>query len=353
MLPLENEEKKLYESIVKIVDNYPNACLSVPRTYQYSTLFSTAIVGTESVGKSTFFSKLLNRGDRNNKGKLVETEFLKEGSWIDLISIIDTPSYDPENTQILQELVDSISKSSLIVQIFNADTIIRRDDKRLLVLIKRFEKPYLPVLNKVDLYNSNKISAGSLEIENETGIKPILVSAKTGEGMYSFIQKIVEMNVHHELRDRILDVAKRLEYINGQEVRRVARHNNCQKKISLHAHEAAKIGASKDSSAAVLLTLHKVMIYDISEEYSEFYETHELDINLENKVSFFINALAQELKKLPANVGTLITSAHAVVWTEYIGNMAIKYFEERVLKDSIKEEITAGLQSVLHEGSIK
>ena len=114
------------------------------------------IVGKPNVGKSSLFNALVKKSLAlvNNTPRytrdIKKKQFVLSGQDI---TLIDSPGlFEPKDDieeKIIQYTTDQISKSDLILLVFNAKEQLTNDDHKLVSLIRRCEKKKLSFLIKL------------------------------------------------------------------------------------------------------------------------------------------------------------------------------------------------------------
>lgn len=306
------------------------------------SLPKVAFIGTQGVGKTSTIESVLWFGS------VAAPIVNKEKIWSNIFVCVDTPAYDLEMPEDVA--IQIIQSSDIVVQIFDIDATIRRSDLYLSILVRKLEKPCVFALNKADLYQGLKLQALLRRAVKDLRADILLVSAKTHYGRINLVRQIIAklsgvpgVEAEHLLKilyERILENNEKLR-------RRVA----CEKIIREKAHEAAEIGASNDPSGARLLSLHALMIQLISELFNE--KTIIIaPSTLDTKASFFLNATTQSLKEIfPKGVNSL-TSIHAMLWTNRVGQLAIDYFEQ-IIDDSNLSPRLKSITRSLQKGDVQ
>jgi GTPase len=170
-------------------------------TNQFKTAFGNkskvAIVGPTNVGKSTLYNQLVDRKeDRAEVSPLPGTTRENQVADAGLFALIDTPGADAvgdvgEREQSLA--LDAAADADFLIIVFDAIQGIKRTELELYDRLVGLGKPYVVVLNKVDLVRreSKKVvegAAASLKLEPDQ-IVPVV--AKTGENIDDILAAIV------------------------------------------------------------------------------------------------------------------------------------------------------------------
>lgn len=111
--------------------------------------------------------------------------------------LIDTPGYDDNGVlgmQRIEQTVKVVDKTDIAIVLF---TEVRTDeDTRWLAELRAREIPVIAVVSQADrLTDAGRVA---LEIEQDTGLKPIIVSAVTGEGLPALRDALVQCTMREE-----------------------------------------------------------------------------------------------------------------------------------------------------------
>ena len=173
------------------------------------------IVGKPNVGKSSLFNALVKKNLAlvNNTPRytrdIKKKQFELSGHDI---TLIDTPGlFEPKDEieeKIIQYTTDQISKSDLILLVFNAKEQLTNDDHKLVSLIRRCEKKKIIVLNKTEgNYNSDIIH----DIEKLGFGLPILISSAHMKSIDILEERILQnLKLKKNTKEFSRDISERL-----------------------------------------------------------------------------------------------------------------------------------------------
>ena len=147
---------------------------------QYATVFKTkrsiAIVGPANVGKSTLYNQLISREeDEAEVGPVPGTTRENQKSDTGLFSVIDTPGADAVGAvgeRERQIAFEAAETSDFLVIVFEATRGVKRYEKDLFDGLLTLDKPFIVVLNKIDLISKrdrekvHKTAARNLRLES-------------------------------------------------------------------------------------------------------------------------------------------------------------------------------------------
>ncbi len=173
------------------------------------------IVGKPNVGKSSLFNALVKKKLALVDNRPRYTRDIKKKNFVFFdheVTLIDSPGlFEPKDKieeKIIQYTKDQISKSDLILLVFNAKEQLSNDDHRLVSLIRKCEKKKLIVLNKTEgNFNSDIVN----DIEKFGFGLPILVSSAHMLSIDLLEEKILQnLKFKKEVKEFSSDTSERL-----------------------------------------------------------------------------------------------------------------------------------------------
>ena len=173
------------------------------------------IVGKPNVGKSSLFNALVKKNLALVDNTPRYTRDIKKKKFLlsdKEVILIDSPGlFEPKDKieeKIIQYTTDQISKSDLILLVFNAKEQLTNDDYRLISLIRRCEKKKIIVLNKTEgNYNSDIIH----DVEKLGFGLPILISSAHMKSIDILEEKILQnLRFKKNSKELSLDISEKL-----------------------------------------------------------------------------------------------------------------------------------------------
>ncbi len=173
------------------------------------------IVGKPNVGKSSLFNALVKKNLALVNNTPRYTRDIKKKKFVlsdQEITLIDSPGlFEPKDEiekKIIQYTTDQISKSDLILLVFNAREQLTNDDHNLVSLIRRCEKKKIIVLNKTEgNYNSEIIR----DIEKFGFGLPILISSAHMKSIDILEERILQnLKLKTNTKEFSRDISERL-----------------------------------------------------------------------------------------------------------------------------------------------
>ena len=157
-----------------------------------------AIVGPANVGKSTLYNRFIReRSDQAEVGPVPGTTRVNQMADAGIFAVIDTPGADavgPVGQKEKEEALTAAQEADFLVIMFDAIQGIKENELKLYHQLLTLRKPYLVVLNKIDLVGGKHepvvidTAAKNLGIETE---KMIPISAKRGVNITKVLMGIV------------------------------------------------------------------------------------------------------------------------------------------------------------------
>ncbi len=156
-----------------------------------------AIVGPANVGKSTLFNRLIGKGEQPAEvspipGTTRDNRAADAGPF----TVIDTPGADAVGSVGARErelALQAAAGADFLVIIFDAIQGIKREEERLFAELQRLGKPYIVVLNKIDLVGKQEKAVVANAATN-LGLDPeniIPVSALKEKNLEQVVSAIV------------------------------------------------------------------------------------------------------------------------------------------------------------------
>jgi len=290
-------------------------------------------VGTSTVGKSSLTNALFGgRHIAQVSSVFQEDEQTVEQNWAGLFKIVDSVSYD----QSLEEVKNYIQSADVIVHIWDINAI-RRDDAELYKLIQEFCKPCITVLNKCEEFDNK----ARLEIRNKykTIMSSVVldVSAKKGENLTELVFTIINV-LPSNLRDHVIQKLRELEKLNKC-------RNACKHIISdtqIQAETIIPCSFKGRVNLTAMRDLYAMMFEQIKEQYIGLnYVNNNRHYALQPKSLILSNidtglVVLQKGNSIIRNRNDL---PKASLWTRIIGNVAMEFYENRIIINQIADRI--------------
>lgn len=199
----ESDQDSLKDLIRGIpVDKNPLNMLIDLAIIQYKMAFGkakrVAIIGPANVGKSTLFNQLVrHKSDKAEVGPVPGTTRINQLADAGLFTVIDTPGADAVGyvgEKERNEAFDAAHHADFLIIMFDAIQGIKQTELDLFKDLKSLNKPYILVLNKIDLtrrHEKEVLDKASLNLGvNLEQIIPI--SATKGDGISKILLGIAQ-----------------------------------------------------------------------------------------------------------------------------------------------------------------
>lgn len=199
---LSTEEKTSIQSLVNGLPSDANMLRTLVQmaAVQVKVAFGNkhrvAIVGPANVGKSTLFNQLIQqKTDQAAVGPLPGTTRNNQTADAGLFIIVDTPGADAVGDVGEQERIEALSAASeadFLIVLFDAIQGVKQTELDLYQRVLSLNKPYVIVINKIDLVKQHKkdviaAAARNLKLESD---QIIAVTAKDGKNIDQLIAAI-------------------------------------------------------------------------------------------------------------------------------------------------------------------
>jgi GTPase len=157
---------------------------------------TVAIIGPANVGKSTLYNQLISsKVDRAAVSPIPGTTKAVQLADVGLFSIADTPGADAVGDYgeaERQQALDAASRADFLIIVFDAIQGIKRTELELFHELISYGKPYIVVLNKIDLVRREKMAVIAKAAQT-LGLKSqqvTAISAKDGKNLENIILAI-------------------------------------------------------------------------------------------------------------------------------------------------------------------
>ncbi len=152
-----------------------------------TSLLKVAIVGRPNVGKSSLFNYLTRSRDAVVKDEPGVTRDIKKGMadwWGHEFYVFDTGGVtdgkDVLFEMVKQQVIKSLDTMDLIIFMMDGRSGLTPEDQSLFQIIKRSEKPYQAVVNKMDRHQDIEILLGDFYRLGIDALMPISVEHQSG-----------------------------------------------------------------------------------------------------------------------------------------------------------------------------
>lgn len=293
-----------------------------------------AIIGPANVGKSTLYNQFI-RDDRDKAAvsPIPGTTRVNQQASAGIFDMLDTPGADavgPVGSQERQRALEAAASANFLVIVFDAIQGVKQTEQELYQELLAMKKPFVIVLNKIDLAGKHKDAIVERTAVN-LGVDPVQVipvSALKGTGISKITMAIISA-----------DPAMTLALANAMPM---YRRKIAWRTITTSSSLAAAISLSPlpiidfvpliTTQVGMVMTIARIYQYKITPKRArELVGTFGLGM--------LGRTLFQQLSKFGSVPGWLLSSAIATSMTVVMGYAAIEWFEkgERITSDRFSQ----------------
>jgi small GTP-binding protein len=305
---------------------------------QFKTAFgkkqTVAIVGPANVGKSSLYNRLISsKRDEAKVSPIPGTTRINQEADTGLFSIIDTPGADAVGEvgeSEKQHALSAAQTADFLVIVFDAIQGIKRTEQELFDELAALNKPYIVVLNKIDLVKREEkqvIERSALNLRLKPG-QIVPTSAKEGKHIEQVVMAIAvaEPEIVAALGSALPEYRWRLA------LRNIISAASLSAGIALAPLPIIDMIPLLGVQSAMVLGIARIYNYNITIERAR-------ELLFTFGLGFLGRTLFQELSKLGGIPGWLLSSAIASSTTAVMGYAAVLWFGkgERLTTSSIKK----------------
>ncbi|MFZ3069719.1 MAG: GTPase [Anaerolineaceae bacterium] len=351
----EQERQNLEEAFKGLpLDKTPLNSLIDLAIIQYKTTFGkpkkVAIIGPANVGKSTLFNQFIRaKSDKADVGPIPGTTRINQEADAGMFSIVDTPGADAVGYVGQQErdyALNAASQADFLILMFDAIQGIKQTELDLYEDILSLKKPYIIVLNKIDLTRKVRDEVIKKAAENlNVPVQEILpVSALRGEGISRIMMAVVasDPTLTISLAQAMPQYRQKLAW------RSITTAASLSAAIALTPLPVIDFIPLMANQVSMVLNIARIYQFKISAGRArELLATFGLGM--------LGRTLFQQLSKAGGIPGWLLSSAIASSMTVVMGYASIQWFEkgEQVnqeklgsMSKKLTQEMLAGLKTV-------
>ena len=314
---------------------------------QYKTVSGNknkiAIVGPANVGKSTLYNNLIrSKTDQAEVGPLPGTTRINQEADAGFFSIVDTPGADAVGDVgelEKQHALAGARQADFLIIVFDAIQGVKKTEQELFEELAEFDKPFLVVLNKIDLVKRSEArviakAAATLNLEPS---QIVATNAKDGKNIERVVMAIAKIDP-----ETIAALSRALPEF---------RWRLAWGAIVGAATTAGLIGAVPIPfvdfaplvavQGAMVLSIARIYQYKITPERAK-----ELVVTF--GLGFLGRTLFQQLSKLGGIPGDILAAAIAASTTVVMGYASIVWFEkgEKLTSESL-QKMTKDITDIL------
>lgn len=306
------------------------------------------IVGPANVGKSTLYNQFVqNESDRAAVSPIPGTTTENQQADTSLFTLVDTPGVDAVGSDGEQEKARAFAAADdadFLILVFDAIQGIKKTEQELFEEIAASKKPFLVVLNKVDLIPRKELPGVVAKAASNLGLQPdqiVQVVAKDGKNINKVLLAIAatEPGMVAALGQALPEYRWQLAW---QSIVRAASISAAVALIPMPIIDFVPLLATQ---SIMVVSIARIYNYKITpQRASELIATFGL--------GFLGRTIFQELSKFGGVPGWLLSAAIASSTTVVMGYAAVRWFEkgEKLSSEALKkltQTITAHLMETL------
>lgn len=329
------------QSIIKIISAFPKNSSQVNMlvdlaTRQYKVItgskHTVAIVGPANVGKSTLYNQLIHeKEDKAQVSPVPGTTRVNQQADSGLFSIVDTPGADAVGyvgEEEKKQAMDAARSADFLVIMFDAIQGIKQSELQLFNDLLALSKPYIVVLNKMDLVKKEEQlviakSAANLRLDPN---QVIPIAAKDGKAVSDVVMAIAiaEPSLITALGRALPEFRWKLAW------RTIASASSLCAAIALTPLPVLDFGPLVITQSVMVLSLARIYDYKIN-------LTRARELILTFGLGLIGRTLFAQLSKLGGVPGWLLSSAIASSITVVLGYAVVLMFDRnrRLTKDEL------------------
>jgi small GTP-binding protein len=303
-----------------------------------------AIVGPTNVGKSTLYNLLVqDKRDLALVGPTPGTTTENQQADAALFTVIDTPGADAVGSVGAQEkdlALSAATDADFLVLVYDAIQGIKKTEQELFNELSILQKPFVVVLNKIDLVPRRDLHSVIEKAAQNLGLEPdqiVPIAAKDGRNLGKVLLAVAATEP-----EMVAALGRALpEYRWQLAWQTIVRASSLSAVIALVPLPVIDFVPLVATQSIMVVSLARIYNYKITpKRATELVATFGL--------GFLGRTLFQELSKLGGLPGWLLSAAIASSTTVVMGYAAVRWFEkgERLSSEALKK-LTQGMTTSL------
>jgi len=303
-----------------------------------------AIVGPTNVGKSTLYNLLVqDKRDLAAVGPTPGTTTEIQQADAALFTVVDTPGADAVGMEGAQEkdlALSAAMDADFLVLVYDAIQGIKKTEQELFAELSAFNKPFVVVLNKIDLIPRKDLQSVISKAAQNLGLEPdqiVPIAAKDGKNLGKVLLAVAATDP-----EMVAALGRALpEYRWQLAWQAIVRSASISAVIALVPLPVVDFVPLVATQSIMVVSLARIYNYKITpQRATELVATFGL--------GFLGRTLFQELSKFGGLPGWLLSAAIASSTTVVMGYAAVRWFEkgERISSEALKK-LTQGMTTYL------
>jgi small GTP-binding protein len=294
-----------------------------------------AIVGPTNVGKSTLYNQLVqNKRDLAKVGPLPGTTTVNQQADAALFTVVDTPGADAVGNvgEVEKDLaLSAAGQADFLVLVFDAIQGIKKTEQELFKELSALNKPFVVVLNKIDLVPRKDLQSVISSAAPNLGLEPdqiVPIAAKDGKNLSKVLLAVAatEPEMVAALGQALPEYRWQLAW------QTTVRAASISATIALMPLPVIDFVPLVITQSVMVISIARIYNYKITpQRASELVATFGL--------GFLGRTLFQELSKLGGFPGWLLSAAVASSTTVVMGYAAVRWFDkgQKLSTDALKK----------------
>jgi GTPase len=304
------------------------------------------IVGPANVGKSTLYNQLVqNKSDQAAVSPLPGTTTENQQADAALFTVVDTPGADAVGSVGEQEknlALSAAEDADFLVLVFDAIQGIKKTEQELFNEISALKKPFVVVLNKIDLLPRKDLQAVLVSAARNLGLEPdqiVPIVAKDGKNLGKVLLAIAatEPGMVAALGQALPEYRWQLAW------QTIVRSASISAAIALTPLPLIDFVPLVATQSIMVISIARIYNYKITPQRAS-------ELVAAFGLGFLGRTLFQQLSKLGGLPGWLLSAAIAASTTVVMGYAAARWFEtgQKLSTEALKK-LTRGMTATLLE----
>jgi len=304
------------------------------------------IVGPTNVGKSTLYNLLVqNKSDLAAVGPTPGTTTQNQEADAALFSVVDTPGADAVGSEGEHEkdlALSAAEEADFLILVFDAIQGIKKSEQELFNELSALGKPFVVVLNKIDLLPRRDLDAVITKAAQNLGLEPeqiVPIVAKDGKNLGKVLLAVAATEP-----EMVAALGRALpEYRWQLAWQTIVRAGSISAVIALIPLPVVDFVPLVATQSVMVVSIARIYNYQITpRRASELLATFGM--------GFLGRTIFQELSKMGGLPGWLLSAAIAASTTVVMGYAAVRWFEkgEKLSSEALKN-LTQTLTATLLE----
>ena len=290
----------------------------------FGTKHRVVIVGPTNVGKSTLYNQLVqNKNELARVGPLPGTTTVNQQADAVLFTVVDTPGADAVGSVGEKEkdlALTAAEEADFLILVYDAIQGIKKTEQELFYELSSLKKPFVVVLNKVDLVPRKDLQSVVSSAAANLGLKPdeiVPIVAKVGRNLGKVLLAVAaaEPEMVAALGQALPEYRWQLAW------QTTVRAASISATIALLPLPVIDFVPLVITQSIMVVSIARIYNYKITpQRASELVATFGL--------GFLGRTLFQELSKLGGFPGWLLSAAIASSTTVVMGYAAVRWFDK-------------------------